>query len=1405
MAEIHELVLKSDSTQIKKGAKDLDGLAVSAGKAEQSTKKTTSGMFKLGVATVGATAGIYSIQKALVAVGKTGFAFNKALEDAKGGLVSLSVAMQDSSIPLTERYAKANKEATESLTKLVAINAQTPHSLNETNKIYKAMYVSMKNAGATTNEMIELTRGISIAAGSAGIEFNSLLAGVDGLATGTVLANSDLGRFLGGLGLTNKKLKESTDIVALLNNKFKDFKAIDSYTVAASNLDNAWEQLSGKLTKDIFIGTKTGMKELSSILQSLSDEDIATLSETMSALAASGVESVGFLLKAFIGLQSTITTAGTASADAWLWLTEWDGDYAALSKGLWDEQYKQLKANQALVDGINKSTEATTKSITASQQDGTKSKEEIKVAEEKAKVEAKALSVLKEKQKASDAYWASEVENANRLLTISDAQAQQDEWEIEEKEEKKKKTDELNESIKATRDAYIDIVGSDYDKWLMNTNNTMAELAATGALTAEELQKVNDVLNEQREDAEDTEATKLIDDNLKSDLADLEDPMDTLIDKQIILAEGAKGWGDSFDGVAGKLQKAAKVIQANYANDLKYKKAQSKLTQAYAKKELKIDSEIAKAKVDGTNQAGLLTEKLQLGRDKETDSAKLQKQQNSAEIAGYANLAGAMSQVFEEGSSGAKAFQAIQATLGIVNAYTAITTAWASAPFPSNLPAVAAATAGVMPIIGTLASLGGSSGGGGGSSASAEQAQISQDLETSEMTYQPMLDKFDMQIDLLKAIERNGSAAALSVDLEATKFQSEYEKWKLEVLQGSRLGYVSTAFTDPINTQKYVEAWEKSIGVNVYDFAEEGRKIKINTGILKADNDKLAITLSSILSGDQGYTGPFAQNATKMDGRTEAGLTSFKLSLNESFTELQGYINDWAISTIDTVADLSDVSETLEESFDAITGTTFYETKKLKDAYADVDKLKGKNSYADYIHGQIEIIDIAEAYLTDDKLAILLSKKTEDFVNQLAVVKEFSEITGQAFTDGAKGVLNYIDSIEAVSEAMQTSRENTKSFIDSFKSEKQLAEDLASANGVSLATNMEELSTLFAKLKDDTFGLTDAELELLEANKDLLDNSINDEIDELGDYLDDVGDSISTLEGVLNSLNDIIEKLRGSAIGSEYTLGKYNESMEETVALSKGTDYDAFSKSLSDTISYSSALFKDTNFDLNRDKEFAQLVAANQFEDMEVTALEQIDYLKMIEENTAGTWDAVLAQLTELGVDISSLTELGKDISSLTNNSTSTGVITAPNTGETFSTNTIQSFVNDSLAVDDTMGVYNAAIERGITATQLDDIMGWGSGLTNDWATSQGLSSFAVGTTRVTHDMPANIHKDEIIVPKTFSDGVRSGELSISKNKETQDMSYVTAAIMELIEVARDSLDVNNASLEKLETIEKVI
>ena len=238
--------------------------------------------------------GIYAINEAFKATIKSGFNYNSQLENAKGGLVALAVAIQDKSIPVTERYSRANAEATKTLQKLQEINAATPHTLMQTNQIYKAMYVSMRSAGASSSDLIKLTKDISIASGAAGIEFNSLLAGVDGLATGTVLANSDLGRFLKGLGLTNEALKKSKNVTKLLLDKLKDFKAMDTMTVAVSNFTNTWQQMAGDITKPLFEKTKQDLKGFTKTLDNNRNDIVEFGRDTIRVgqLVANGYESI---------------------------------------------------------------------------------------------------------------------------------------------------------------------------------------------------------------------------------------------------------------------------------------------------------------------------------------------------------------------------------------------------------------------------------------------------------------------------------------------------------------------------------------------------------------------------------------------------------------------------------------------------------------------------------------------------------------------------------------------------------------------------------------------------------------------------------------------------------------------------------------------------------------------------------------------------------------------------------------------------------------------------------------------------------------------------------------------------------------------------------------------------------
>ena len=170
--------------------------------------------------------------------------------------------------------------------------------------------------------------------------------------------------------------------------------------------------------------------------------------------------------------------------------------------------------------------------------------------------------------------------------------------------------------------------------------------------------------------------------------------MNSSLNESKDLLSGFNDFGANLDGIAGKIGNVAKSI-----SDM------SKNSQKYINKDIEIQKKYAKAYL---NAAGDVEKEKQAQYDLDLDSAKLTEEKLSSEMAGYASLAGTMASAFEKGSAGAIAFTALQSALGIASSWTAIAGAWAL-PFPANIPAVAAVTAAVMPII---AQLGGSSGGG---------------------------------------------------------------------------------------------------------------------------------------------------------------------------------------------------------------------------------------------------------------------------------------------------------------------------------------------------------------------------------------------------------------------------------------------------------------------------------------------------------------------------------------------------------------------------------------------------------------------------------------------------------------------------------------------------------------------
>lgn len=243
---------------------------------QNQSQQSMAGLLKEATAMA---AGYFAINKAIRATVGRGFAFNKLMEEQTNGIRALIVATTDytdangNALNIAERYALAQREATDVVKQLQEINKVTPQTIGQTAQIYKALFTSSKAAGASQEDMLEITKLISIAAGSAGIEFNQLVASVDGLANGTFLANSEMGRFLKSIGLAPdelKKLAAEGKSIDAIKERLQDFDfTTGSMAESTSNLANAWDTFVGNLSSDAYEFAKEGLNGIASAITAI--------------------------------------------------------------------------------------------------------------------------------------------------------------------------------------------------------------------------------------------------------------------------------------------------------------------------------------------------------------------------------------------------------------------------------------------------------------------------------------------------------------------------------------------------------------------------------------------------------------------------------------------------------------------------------------------------------------------------------------------------------------------------------------------------------------------------------------------------------------------------------------------------------------------------------------------------------------------------------------------------------------------------------------------------------------------------------------------------------------------------------------------------------------------------------
>lgn len=124
-------------------------------------------------------------------------------------------------------------------------------------------------------------------------------------------------------------------------------------------------------------------------------------------------------------------------------------------------------------------------------------------------------------------------------------------------------------------------------------------------------------------------------------------------------------------------------------------------------------------------------------------------------------------------------------------------------------------------------------------------------------------------------------------------------------------------------------------------------------------------------------------------------------------------------------------------------------------------------------------------------------------------------------------------------------------------------------------------------------------------------------VDALQEELDITNGTISNIKEISTSLDNVITSLRsGLDNSSTNMLEKFNKSMNATLLLSATDDYTALAKSVKDTINYSSALNNSDYFGSLKEMQYAQSVAANQFESININLDDELSVLQTIASNT---------------------------------------------------------------------------------------------------------------------------------------------------------------------------------------------
>lgn len=307
--------INGDTHNLRAAREDVNALGRSLNNTDTiaNALRSSFGKIAASVASIGALAvGV----KELAA---SGIEANRSFENLKIQLTGLiaanssNVSMLGKTLDAHTKWNMSMKESEGILKKLNETNAKTKFTLEEITGAFNMFYATSAGQGSRA-KAVQAMDSIALAAQAVGKNLGDLTPMMDSLATGTVVAASEMGSFMKIVGLTNEELKKASsegkvyDHIIEKLSKYKELsaEAAKGYEVALGSLKNELTELTRELTKPMFDMLTAGIASFSNFVK----ENKATIIEWAGYIATAG-KHLGLLAGAFVAAK-----IGTAAFNA---------------------------------------------------------------------------------------------------------------------------------------------------------------------------------------------------------------------------------------------------------------------------------------------------------------------------------------------------------------------------------------------------------------------------------------------------------------------------------------------------------------------------------------------------------------------------------------------------------------------------------------------------------------------------------------------------------------------------------------------------------------------------------------------------------------------------------------------------------------------------------------------------------------------------------------------------------------------------------------------------------------------------------------------------------------------------------------------------------------------------------